>query len=61
MMTQSVFYAIRPTILRPKEFRRIYIANVLVIVATNALCVYFFGARSVVYILGSSLLGIGIS
>jgi hypothetical protein len=61
MMTQSVFYAIRPTLMRPKEFRRIDIANVLVIIATNALCVYFFGARSVVYILGSSLLGIDIS
>jgi hypothetical protein len=47
--------------MRPKEFRRIDIANVLVIIATNALCVYFFGARSVVYILGSSLLGIDIS
>ena len=46
--------------MRPKEFRKIDIANVLIIAATNATCAYFFGARSVVYILGSSLLGIDI-
>ena len=54
---QSLFYAVRPTLMRPKELRRIDIANILVVMSTNALCVYFFGVRSLVYIIGSSLLG----
>ena len=58
LISQSIFYAIRPTLMRPKEFRRIDVANVLIIIMTNSACVYFFGPRSVVYILGSSILGI---
>ena len=54
---QSLFYAVRPTLMRPKELRRIDIANILIVMSTNALCVYFFGVRSLVYIIGSSLLG----
>lgn len=54
---QSLFYAVRPTLMRPKELRRIDIANILIVVSTNALCVYFSGVRSLVYIIGSSLLG----
>ena len=57
LISQSIFYAIRPTLMRPKEFRRIDVANVLIIILTNSACVYFFGLRSVVYILGSSILG----
>lgn len=43
--------------MRPKDLRRIDIANILIIIFTNAMCVYFFGPRSIVYILGSSILG----
>ena len=57
LISQSVFYAVRPTLMRPKDLRRIDIANILIIIFTNAMCVYFFGPRSIVYILGSSILG----
>jgi sphingolipid delta-4 desaturase len=60
LLCQSVFYAIRPTLMRPKEFRRIDIANVVIIVITNGLVVYCCGARGLVYLLGSSILGMGL-
>jgi sphingolipid delta-4 desaturase len=60
LFLQSVFYAIRPTLMRPKEFRRIDIANVVIIVITNGLVVYTCGARGLVYLLGSSILGMGL-
>ena len=60
LMSQSLFYAIRPTIMRPKQFRTLDLINIVVVLFTNFLCIYFFGTRSIVYLLGSSLLGMGL-
>ena len=43
LMLQTLFYAIRPTLMRPKNLRTLDVINVVVVVVTNALCVYFFG------------------
>jgi sphingolipid delta-4 desaturase len=60
LMLQTLFYAIRPTLMRPKNLRTLDVINIVVVVVTNCLCLYFFGARSVVYLLGSSILGMGL-
>jgi sphingolipid delta-4 desaturase len=57
---QTLFYAVRPTLTRPKSLRGLDIINIIVIIITNALCIYFFGTRSIVYLLGSSILGMGL-
>eukprot|EP01041_Mallomonas_annulata_P012536 gene12536-26409_t len=52
-------YSIRPQMLRPKELRPIDNANIYFIYFTNALVVYFCGLRGLLYILASTVLGMG--
>jgi sphingolipid delta-4 desaturase len=60
MFFQPLFYAIRPTITRPKTFRPLDVFNLIVVVISNGLVVYICGPRGVMYLLGSSLLGMSL-
>lgn len=59
LLMQPLFYALRPSIVRPKNYRPLDIANVAVIVASDLLVAYFFGPRAVLYLVLSTLLGMG--
>lgn len=59
LLLQPLFYALRPSIVRPKNYRPLDIANVAVIVASDLLVAYFFGPRAVFYLVLSTLLGMG--
>ena len=59
LLCQPLFYAFRPGILRPKVLRKLDLLNILVIVVSDSLIVYFFGIRALVYLIASTLLGMG--
>ena len=58
---QPAFYAIRPSIVRPKSLRPLDILNIAVIILSDSLLIYLTGHYSIiVYLVGSTLLGMGI-
>jgi len=59
LLCQPLFYALRPTLTRPKEPRMLDIINTVVIVASDSAVVYFCGLRGLLYLVLSTLLGMG--
>jgi sphingolipid 4-desaturase/C4-monooxygenase len=59
LLLQPLFYALRPTIVRPKAPRPLDMLNTAVIVITDLLIAYYFSPVSVLYLVLSTLLGMG--
>merc|ERR1712146_290278 len=59
LLLQPFFYALRPTFVRPKAPRNIDLFNTLVILVTDLAVFHVCGLRGLVYIVASSLLGMG--
>ena len=59
LLLQPFFYALRPTFVRPKAPRNIDLFNTLVILLTDLAVSHNCGIRGLVYIVASSLLGMG--
>lgn len=59
LLMQPLFYALRPTLVRPKAPRKLDMLNTAVIVVTDALIGYFWGPGAVLYLVLSTLLGMG--
>lgn len=59
LLCQPLFYAIRPMVVRPKKPRFIDTMNTIIIIFTDILIMYFFGWRAVLYLVLSTLLGMG--
>jgi len=57
---QPLFYALRPTLTRPKTPRPLDIANTVCIVVSDLIICYLCGPRGVLYLVISTLLGMGI-
>ena len=53
-------YGARPQHIRPKKYRSLDIANTIVILFTNAFIAYVCGPRGLLYILLSTILGMGL-
>lgn len=59
LLLQPAFYALRPTIVRPKVPMKLDILNQVTIVCTDALIVYFISPWALFYLVLSTLLGMG--
>lgn len=59
LLLQPAFYALRPTIVRPKKPMKLDILNNVVILGTNSLIAYFVSPYAVLYLVLSTLLGMG--
>lgn len=59
LLCQPLFYAFRPMIVRPKKPRFMDNMNTIVILTTDALICFFFGWRALLYLVLSTLLGMG--
>ena len=59
LLLQPAFYALRPTIVRPKKPMKLDILNTVVIVCTDAAIVYFISPFALLYLVLSTLLGMG--
>jgi sphingolipid delta-4 desaturase len=59
LLCQPLFYALRPMVVRPKAPRPIDTFNTVFILATDAVIAYYFGPRAVLYLVLSTLLGMG--
>jgi sphingolipid delta-4 desaturase len=59
LLCQPLFYAIRPVIIRPKQMRPIDLFNNVAIITTDLIVAYFCGPRGVLYLVLSTLLGMG--
>lgn len=59
LFCQPLFYAFRPMIVRPKKPRFMDNMNTVIILTTDALILYFFGWRALLYLVASTLLGMG--
>jgi len=59
LLCQPLFYALRPCFVRPKSMRTLDKLNAIVIFISDALLFYFFGPRAVLYLVTSTLLGMG--
>jgi sphingolipid delta-4 desaturase len=59
LLCQPLFYALRPMIVQPKQMRPLDLLNTVVIVASDLIVGYFFGYRAVLYLVLSTLLGMG--
>ncbi|XP_037687825.1 sphingolipid delta(4)-desaturase/C4-monooxygenase DES2 isoform X2 [Choloepus didactylus] len=57
---QPFFYALRPLCVHPKAVTRMEVLNALVQLAANATLCSFWGLKPLVYLLASSLLGLGL-
>lgn len=60
LILQPLFYALRPTIYRPKPYRPMDIINIMVVIALDAVLIVNWGPRAVVYLVLSTLLGMGV-
>ncbi len=60
LFLQPFFYAFRPFIVRPKPPSRLEILNVVVQVTADALIWYFFGFKSLYYLLIGTFLSLGL-
>lgn len=59
LLLQPAFYALRPTIVRPKVPMKLDILNTITIVCTDAVIVYFISPWALFYLVLSTLLGMG--
>lgn len=59
LLLQPFFYALRPTVVRPKAPRTPDIINAVVIIMSDLAIYHFCGLRGILYIVLSSLLGMG--
>lgn len=59
LLLQPAFYALRPSIVRPKSPRPIDMVNNIFIISTDILVAYFCGPRGLLYLVASTLLGMG--
>jgi len=59
LFCQPLFYALRPGIVRPKANDSLDIFNAAFVIASNALVVHVMGWRALLYLLLSTLLGMG--
>jgi len=59
LLCQPLFYALRPTFVRPKNLHPMDLFNTVFIVFTDFLIVHFLGGRALLYIILSTLLGMG--
>lgn len=60
MLCQPLFYAFRPMIIRPKSPKRMDMLNTFIIVVSDCVVVYFCGLRGLLYLVLSTLLGMGL-
>jgi sphingolipid delta-4 desaturase len=60
VMGQPLFYAVRPLIIRPKELIAWEIINWGVVLAWDFLIFYFFGVKSLVFLVLGTILGAGL-
>lgn len=59
LLLQPAFYALRPTFVRPKKMFLMDMVNTLVIICSDSLVVHFFGWKSLLFLVASTLLGMG--
>lgn len=59
LLLQPLFYALRPTIVRPKAPRPLDIFNTVAILTTDAIIAYYLSPVCVLYLVLSTLLGMG--
>lgn len=59
LLLQPAFYALRPTIVRPKKPMKLDILNTVTIIITDSLIAYFISPWAVFYLVISTLLGMG--
>jgi sphingolipid delta-4 desaturase len=57
---QSLFYAVRPGLIRPKRLNALDKLNYACIFASDAVVVYFCGLSGLLYLIASLLLGMGL-
>ena len=55
-----VFYGIRPLMVRPKKATAADLVNWMLVMGSNALVLYFWGFKSLVYLFAGSILGGGL-
>jgi len=60
MILQPLFYALRPLIVYPKIASPLEVFNFAVEIAFDVLVVYYFGGKSLFYMIAGSLLGMGV-
>jgi len=60
VLLQPFFYAFRPLFLMPKPVIGLEIVNWVVQIAFNAAILYFFGVKSLVYLISGSFLAMGL-
>lgn len=59
LLCQPLFYALRPGVVRPKKLDAWDLLNLVVVLTTDTLIAYFWGPRALVYLILSTLLGMG--
>eukprot|EP01103_Thecamoeba_quadrilineata_P020475 TRINITY_DN8802_c0_g1_i1.p1 TRINITY_DN8802_c0_g1~~TRINITY_DN8802_c0_g1_i1.p1 ORF type:complete len:321 (-),score=41.89 TRINITY_DN8802_c0_g1_i1:171-1133(-) len=60
VILQPLFYSIRPLVVKPKPLNKWELINIIHIVTTDTILFYFFGYKAVVYLVASTLLGLGL-
>jgi len=60
MFLQPLFYALRPVIVRPLPPSNLEIINVILQLAFNVVVYHFLGGKAIFYLVGGSLLAMGI-
>lgn len=60
VLLQPFFYGLRPLLLRPKPLQGLELANIIIQFAFDAMVWYFFGTKSVVYMISGTLLATGL-
>lgn len=60
VLLQPFTYSVRPMLLQPKPVGIMEVANFVFIILSNALVWHFWGARSVAYMVGSTLIGMSL-
>ncbi|XP_052768642.1 sphingolipid delta(4)-desaturase DES1-like isoform X2 [Mya arenaria] len=59
VILQPLFYSIRPFFVRPKALQPLEIVNIILQISVDALIVYFWGTKSLVYMIAGTLLATG--
>jgi len=60
VLLQPLFYGLRPLIVKPKGVSFWELVNALYIIAVDSCILYFFGYKSLLYLIASTLLGLGL-
>ena len=59
LLAQPLFYALRPVVVRPKDMHTLDMINTAVIVMSDLLVLYTCGPHGLLYLVASTLLGMG--